>query len=84
MSQSWQILGQLTAEPPMKTKILWRVVLVAALAFMGSSPALAQAPPHTRVDGLIHDFTAALDAAGPWEISGEFSLALNAASAKWS
>lgn len=66
----------------MKTKILWRVVLVAALSFMGSSPALAQAPPHTRVDGLIHDFTAALDAAGPWEISGEFSLALNAATRK--
>lgn len=27
-------------------------------------------------------FTAALDAAGPWEISGEFSLALNAATRK--
>ena len=66
----------------MKTKIIWRVALVAALAFMGSSPAIAQTPPQTRVDGLIHDFTAALDAAGPWEISGEFLLALNAATRK--
>lgn len=66
----------------MKPKILWSVGLVAALAFMGSRPAMAQTPPHTRVDGLIHDFTAALDAGGPWEISGEFELALNAATRK--
>jgi hypothetical protein len=71
-----------TLEVPMKTKILWSVVLVAALALMGSGPALAQTPPQTRVDGMIHDFTAALDAGGPWEISGEFSLALNAATKK--
>ena len=35
------------------------------------------------MDGQIHDFTAALDASGPWEISGEWSFRLlNTASGK--
>jgi hypothetical protein len=68
-------------EVPMKTKIVWRVALVAALVFMGSSTARAQTS-QTRVDGLIHDFTAALDAVGPWQIVGEWLLALNTTTGK--
>ena len=71
----------------MSVRMLRRAAAAAAIVVVFGSQAVAQRPPspqtpQTRVDGQIHDFTAALDASGPWEISGEWSLALNTASGK--
>jgi hypothetical protein len=46
-----------------------------------SSQALAQTP-QTRVEGVINDFTAPLDASGPWQMVGDWTLAVNTASGK--
>ncbi|HEY7501235.1 MAG TPA: hypothetical protein VH740_22125 [Vicinamibacterales bacterium] len=67
----------------MNTMMLRRtaaIVTVAAVTL--GSQALAETPRQTRLTGLIHDYTAALDAAGPWQVVGEWSLTVNNASGK--
>jgi len=46
-----------------------------------SSQGRADGPAH-RLAGTIDDYTAALDAAGPWEVSGKWSVALKGESGK--
>jgi hypothetical protein len=46
------------------------------VASMVTSPAPA-ASPLTKLTGLIHDYTPALDASGPWQIVGEWALTIN-------
>jgi hypothetical protein len=66
----------------MNTAILWRAAVVLVAVVTVSSQALAQTPPQTKLSGLIHDFTAAPDAAGPWQLVGDWSLTVNSASGK--
>jgi hypothetical protein len=67
----------------MTVRMQRQAACAAAIVLFLSSEAVAQRQPQgpptpqTRVEGQIHDFTAALDASGPWEISGEWSLFLN-------
>ena len=58
----------------MKSRLLRRVIPVVAIALASSSHGVAQSPTPQQLTGLIHHYTAALDAAGPWHISGEWSL----------
>ena len=53
-----------------------RIALIMAIMWALSSQGLAQVPAPARVEGLIHDFTADLDTAGPWLIVGPWSLAV--------
>ncbi|MGH9203067.1 MAG: hypothetical protein ACRD2A_17720, partial [Vicinamibacterales bacterium] len=66
----------------MNTKMLCGVGLVAALAFTSSSHGLAQTPATATVEGIVHDYTAALDASGPWHIVGDWSATVNRSSGK--
>jgi hypothetical protein len=69
----------------MKTMIPGRnFVIVTALtaAMTLGSQVLAQTPPQTRLKGVIHDYTASLDAAGPWQVAGHWTLDVNTASGK--
>ena len=65
----------------MRIRILRQVASSAVMAAALSSQALAQTP-QTRVEGVINDFTAPLDASGPWQIVGDWTLAVNTASGK--
>jgi hypothetical protein len=65
----------------MRIRILGQVASAAMIAGALSSQALAQTP-QTSVDGVIHDFTAALDASGPWQIVGDWTMAVNTATGK--
>lgn len=60
----------------------WRssyvLAAVTIICLIGSVPARAQTSPGTRAEGLIHHYTAALDALGPWVIAGDWQLVLNA------
>lgn len=58
----------------MKTFILRRVIPVAAIALAVGTQGAAQGPTTHQLDGIVHHYTAALDAAGPWHISGEWSV----------
>ena len=59
----------------MTSTILWRAASVATITLALSAQGLAQGPVH-KLDGTINDYTAALDAGGPWHITGEWSLKL--------
>ena len=50
----------------MRNRIVLRIAFVAAIALLWSTQASAQ----TRAEGIINDFTATLDPAGPWHING--------------
>lgn len=65
----------------MCTTLSWPAAVVATAVFTLSSPALAQAP-QMKLTGLIHDYTPPLDASGPWQVLGEWSLTVNRASGK--
>jgi hypothetical protein len=59
------------------------VIVTAVVAAMTlSSQVLAQTPPQTKLNGVIHDYTASLDESGPWQVVGHWTLALNTASGK--
>jgi hypothetical protein len=58
----------------MKTLVLRRLIPVVAIALALSSQGVAQSSPEQKLGGLIHHYTAALDANGPWHISGEWSV----------
>ena len=56
-----------------------RILVIAALVVttVGTAwPARAQSAVVARVDGMFHDYTADLDASGPWELVGGWSAAL--------
>ena len=59
----------------MTSTILWRAASVATITLALSAQGLAQGPVR-KLDGTINDYTAALDAGGPWHITGEWSLKL--------
>jgi hypothetical protein len=58
------------------------IAIAVAAVVTCSGHGLAQTPPQTKVTGLIHDYTPVLDALGPWQIIGRWTLAVNAASGK--
>jgi hypothetical protein len=62
----------------MNSRTLWslvRMVTVSVLAVVTGT--LAQAPPPTvHLTGLINDYTPVSGVSGPWEMRGEWSLAL--------
>jgi hypothetical protein len=55
--------------------------ILAAAVTLGSQ-ALAGTSQYTKLTGLIHDYTPALDASGPWQVVGEWSLRVKNASGK--
>jgi hypothetical protein len=58
-----------------------RILVTAALVVTAlgiAAPAGAQSAAVARVEGLFHDYTADLDASGPWELVGEWSATLKA------
>jgi len=65
----------------MNTTIVWRVLSLAAVTLALSAHGVAQGSTQ-KLSGLINDYTAALDANGPWHIVGEWSLGLEGNSGK--
>jgi hypothetical protein len=66
----------------MKTSILRRAASLVTIALALTSQGLAQTPAQTRFGGVINDYTAILDAGGPWHVSGEWSVWLKGDSGK--
>jgi hypothetical protein len=69
----------------MQSLILRRGVVIAtavAAAMTLSGHVVAQTPPQTKLTGLIHDYTPSLDAFGPWQIVGDWTLTVNATNSK--
>jgi hypothetical protein len=66
----------------MHTLSLWRAAAIVTAAVTLGGQASAEAPRHTTLTGLIHDYTAALDASGPWQVVGDWSLTVNHARGK--
>jgi hypothetical protein len=64
----------------MNTVQLWRAAAILAAAVTLSGPVAAQTTPIVKVTGLICDYTPTLDASGPWQVVGDWSLTLNRAS----
>ena len=58
----------------MKHFVLRRVIPIVAIAMALSSQGVAQSSTQHKLGGIIHHYTAALDANGPWHISGEWSV----------
>lgn len=66
----------------MNTTIVWRVLSLTAVTLALSAHGVAQGSTQMKLGGLVNDYTAALDANGPWHIVGEWSLALQGDSKK--
>lgn len=66
----------------MDSRILATAVLVVTTMLGFAGPAAGQSSAPTKVEGLFHDYTAELDASGPWQIVGEWSATLKGASGK--
>ena len=67
----------------MQSKTFWSAVylnLILGLAI--ATGALAQAAPPAHMGGLINDYTPETGVSGPWEMRGDWSLALNEHSGK--
>lgn len=58
----------------MNSSILWRVAAVCAAVLASSTIGTAQTSEQTKVSGVINDYTAALDAGGPWHVTGEWRV----------
>lgn len=58
----------------MKTLVLRRVIPVVAIALALGSQGVARGATQQKLEGIIHHYTAALDANGPWHISGAWSV----------
>jgi hypothetical protein len=65
----------------MKTSILWRVASLVTITLALSSQGRAQSVEE-RLAGAINDYTAALDAGGPWHVTGEWSVSRKGESGK--
>jgi hypothetical protein len=57
-----------------------RVIAIAVLAL--GTGAIAHTQKHTKLHGLINDYTPATGVSGPWEMHGTWSLDLNSDSGK--
>jgi hypothetical protein len=66
----------------MKTSILWRAASLVTIALALSSQGRAETAAQTSFDGVINDYTAALDSGGSWHVSGEWSVSLKGDSGK--
>jgi hypothetical protein len=66
----------------MKTTALLRVASLVTLTLALSTQGQAQTPPRTRIGGEVDDYTALADPAGPWHITGEWTLRLKGESGK--
>jgi hypothetical protein len=66
----------------MRNLLLVRVVFVVALMVALGSQALAQSSSPFKIEGTVSDYTDALNAAGPWHISGDWSAHLRGASGR--
>ena len=66
----------------MRNSILVRVAFVVALALAVASPALAQSSSPFKIVGTISDYTDAANAAGPWNITGDWSAELRGRSGR--
>jgi hypothetical protein len=66
----------------MKTSIPLRAAFLFTLSLALSSQGQAQTSAPTKFSGGVDDYTALLDPAGPWHISGEWSLTLKGESGK--
>lgn len=66
----------------MNSRILVTVVSVVTTLLSFAGLVYAQSAAPTKVEGLVHDYTAALDASGPWQLVGEWSATLNGASGR--
>jgi hypothetical protein len=69
-------------EGPMTITNVWRVLSLAAVTLALSAHGVAQGHSQSKFAGLFNDYTAALDANGPWHIVGDWSLALSGDSGK--
>src|SRR5688572_30742888 len=58
----------------MKILVVRRLIPVVAITLALSTQGVAQNSTPHQFEGLVHHYTAALDAAGPWHISGEWSV----------
>lgn len=61
-----------------KTSLLPLLIAPALIAIVAAltSPALGQTRAPIMLDGIIDDFSPVLDANGPWQVSGQWSLML--------
>lgn len=66
----------------MDIRILFMVAMLVTTMPGLASRAAAQSAAPTKVEGLFHDYTAELDASGPWQLVGDFSATLKGASGK--
>jgi hypothetical protein len=66
----------------MKTSILWRVASLVTIALALSSQGLAQPADTEKLGGAINEYTAALDAGGPWHVTGKWSVSRKGESGK--
>ncbi|MGE0460624.1 MAG: hypothetical protein AB7Q16_04575 [Vicinamibacterales bacterium] len=66
----------------MDSRILVTAVIVVTTMLGFASPATAQPAAPTKVEGVFHDYTADLDASGPWQLVGDWSATLKGASGK--
>jgi hypothetical protein len=60
----------------MRNPLLVRAVFAVALAVAVVSPALAQSSSPFKIVGTVSDYTDAANAAGPWNITGDWSAEL--------
>lgn len=66
----------------MNPKIVRRVLTLVALTVALSGHGLAESQPQMKLGGLINDYTPVLDAAGPWQVVGSWSLELEGSSGR--
>jgi hypothetical protein len=66
----------------MNSRILVTGVSVVTTLLSFAGPVYAQSAAPTKLEGLVHDYTAALDASGPWQLVGEWSATLKGASGR--
>lgn len=66
----------------MAQSLFVRAAVAVALTIALASPALAQSSSPFKIEGSISDYTDALNAAGPWSITGDWSAELRGQSGR--
>ena len=66
----------------MRNAFLVRAVFAVTLAFALVSPAFAQSSSPFKIVGTVSDYTDAANAAGPWNITGDWSAELRGRSGR--
>lgn len=61
----------------MNSKFRCLIGSAVVFALISSTPGVAQTQAEPLVEGIFHDYTAALDASGPWQIVGPWSATVN-------